>query len=293
MNAEIARLLSNTGYILVNKTIIKSIGLHEAIILGELCAEYTYYENRGELVDGAFYSTRENIEENTGLNSYHQRECLARLEELGIVKIVKIGMPAKNFYKLDFSQISKFLTTSGLKIEPQVVQNLDLNNNKIDNSKKRNNSSKELLDTEPADRKFLGSIGKPDKSLNLYTKCKAMLDNFILQNPKVETGRTYSLLLQYLQLRLEIKDKPLYANQWKGMLSKLLTILTEDSNQEPEKIIQQSIDRAYLGGFYPVNAGRGRGSESGVQSKKYTEAELKDLEKLSATRIQRGERAYF
>ena len=33
-------LLSNTGYIIVNKEIIKKIGLHEAILLGELCSEY-------------------------------------------------------------------------------------------------------------------------------------------------------------------------------------------------------------------------------------------------------------
>lgn len=35
-------LLSNTGYIIVNKEIIKKIGLHEAILLGELCSEYIY-----------------------------------------------------------------------------------------------------------------------------------------------------------------------------------------------------------------------------------------------------------
>lgn len=37
-------LLSNNGYIIVNKEIIKKIGLHEAIILGEMCSEYTYWE---------------------------------------------------------------------------------------------------------------------------------------------------------------------------------------------------------------------------------------------------------
>ena len=35
-------LLSNTGYIIVNKEIIKKIRLHEAILLGELCSEYIY-----------------------------------------------------------------------------------------------------------------------------------------------------------------------------------------------------------------------------------------------------------
>ena len=38
-------LLSNSGYIIVNKEIIRKIGLHEAIILGELCSEYVIAPN--------------------------------------------------------------------------------------------------------------------------------------------------------------------------------------------------------------------------------------------------------
>lgn len=41
----LVNLLSNNGYIIVNKETIKKLGLHEAIILGELCSEYSYWEN--------------------------------------------------------------------------------------------------------------------------------------------------------------------------------------------------------------------------------------------------------
>ena len=42
------------------------LGLNEAVLLGELCSEYSYWNNIDKLEDdGYFYSTRENIEENT------------------------------------------------------------------------------------------------------------------------------------------------------------------------------------------------------------------------------------
>ena len=43
----ISKLLSTDGFIQVNKTLIKKVGLHEAILIGELCAEYNYWEELG------------------------------------------------------------------------------------------------------------------------------------------------------------------------------------------------------------------------------------------------------
>ena len=48
-------LLSNNGYIIVNKEVIKKIGLHEAIILGKLCSEYCYWEKANKLDNGYFF----------------------------------------------------------------------------------------------------------------------------------------------------------------------------------------------------------------------------------------------
>ena len=36
-------ILSNDGYIILNKYVMKALGLHEAILLGELCSEYIYW----------------------------------------------------------------------------------------------------------------------------------------------------------------------------------------------------------------------------------------------------------
>lgn len=100
MNKTI-NLLSNSGYIIVNKEIIKRIGLHEAIILGELCSEYTYWEKERKLENNYFYSTRENIERETGLSPYQQISAIDNLIRRGILITKNVGMPYKLWYSFN------------------------------------------------------------------------------------------------------------------------------------------------------------------------------------------------
>lgn len=102
-------LLSNTGYIIVNKEIIKKIGLHEAILLGELCSEYIYWKKKDETVNEFFYSTRENIEENTGLSAYQQRTAISNLVKKDIIVIKSEGMPLKTWYFINENKLQELL----------------------------------------------------------------------------------------------------------------------------------------------------------------------------------------
>ena len=56
---DIIDLLANDNYVIANKTVAKTYGLEEAILLGELASEYKYWARREELKDGYFYSTIE------------------------------------------------------------------------------------------------------------------------------------------------------------------------------------------------------------------------------------------
>lgn len=115
--------------------------------------------------------------------------------------------------------------------------------NSIDSTLKNNTSSKEDILTENFD--FGKKENKPRKTKNnLYTKCSAMIYNF------TDIPALQKLLFTYLNMRLEIKDKPLYANQFKGMLNKLASY--SDSATLLCEIVQQSVDRGYLS-FFPVN----------------------------------------
>ncbi len=161
----LASLLSSSKYIIVNKDLIKILGLNEAVIIGELCSEYTYWENTNQLMDGEyFYSTRENIERNTGINAHFQRSAMKNLEQKGIVTLKKMGIPCKIYYKINENAVVEYLkmaklpvvhevnnkeciscTTSNSPDEPQDVNNVNTNNNNINN--KKNNNEEHTQDT--------------------------------------------------------------------------------------------------------------------------------------------------
>lgn len=108
--------------------------------------------------------------------------------------------------------------------------------------------SKEELRNE-----FLGSAKKttrkrPTRPISsrptLFDKCIAEIDTY--------TDRTdlREKLIQFLKIRLEVKDKPFGIESWRGMLKKL----DEIANQycvDYTFVVQQSIDKGWLS-FYPI-----------------------------------------
>lgn len=176
----LASLLSSSSFIITNKILIKAVGTDAAILLGELCAEYNYWENRNELTDGEwFYSTRENIEDNTGLTEYKQRTALNKLMELNLVETQKKGIPCKVFYKLNETNILECYSNTQKKLlkvpknsvvknpdnkelknqtsctenfEQQVLENSDINNNK--NNNKKNNNEYHTHASSPPEEKI-------------------------------------------------------------------------------------------------------------------------------------------
>ena len=281
---SISKLLSTDGYIQVNKTLIKVLGLHESIMIGELCSEYNYWETQNKLKDDMFYSTRENIENNTGLNEHYQRKALKTLKELGIISIKKKGLPAVNYYKIEFDKILTLLTTSSARDEELDTDEMNLNNNKETKISNKENNSKELLQTSD----FQFGKQKPKKQ-NLFAKCVSLMDSYQF----VCYGNIRSLLVDYLNFRISVKDKPLYVNMWKGMLTKLGELSDNDMDL-CEKIIKQSIERGYLS-FYPVKEFNNYNKpwEEGVRSNRYTDEELEELEQLNREREQKGMRTRF
>lgn len=167
--SEIINLLANDNYLVVNRDLIHAIGLECAVFLSEIAAEAIYWEKAGKMVDGWFFSTQENVESNVCINSYKQRKCIKELSALGVLEMEVRGMPATRYFRLNEknlsclifnkkkckneqlvveklnNKLSKNYTTSCLKIEQPVVENLNTNNTKDNNTKNNStdNSTKE------------------------------------------------------------------------------------------------------------------------------------------------------
>lgn len=138
------------------------------------------------------------------------------------------------------------------------VENQPQRNTKISNTNKvSNNISKDILLQENvlndvSDKLYSNS--KPKKK-NLYEKCLDVIseytDNLELQD----------LLVTYLKMRLEVRDKPLYVNMWRGMLKKLFSM------SDIHNVVQQSIDKGWLA-FYEVKS-YGKKKDSQIVSSEF------------------------
>lgn len=143
---NVINLLANDNYIIVNKSLIKSLGLNEAILIGELASEYNFYKKSNMLdADGFFYSTVDNVKENTGLCKDAQLKAIRNLSERGLLISKLKGMPAKRYIKFCCRNIASLLEetqpTSWRKSRQLVGGNTDTNNNNNNNKKNNNNNN--------------------------------------------------------------------------------------------------------------------------------------------------------
>lgn len=130
---NIVNLLASDNYIVVNKDLIKEFGINTALMLGELASEYQYYYKNNMLENGMFFSTIENIEENTGLSKHQQKKALDELKSMGIIDVIVKGLPAKRYIKIDINVLeNKFANnwqTSSEKISKLEGKKVAGNNN--------------------------------------------------------------------------------------------------------------------------------------------------------------------
>ena len=106
-------LLSSSAFIICNKILAKKLGLKATILLSDLISKQEYFINNG-LIDtqGFFFNTQENIEEDTTLTPYQQRNALRTLKNNFIVETKKKGIPAKLHYKINEQQVMEFLNNN-------------------------------------------------------------------------------------------------------------------------------------------------------------------------------------
>ncbi|MFA5015746.1 MAG: hypothetical protein WC549_09450 [Actinomycetota bacterium] len=104
----IKTFLDSGNYITINKKLIHILGLLPAVLLQDLINKHNYFENRKELTEEeSFYNTIKNIETDTGLNSYYITFAVKFLCDFDLLIVNKKGMPARNYYKLNFDKIEE------------------------------------------------------------------------------------------------------------------------------------------------------------------------------------------
>ena len=144
------KLLAQNNYVIFNKEIANKIGIEAAILLGTLCS----YQNSFKLQE--FYKEETELAKDTALTIYSIRKAKKILEENGILKITKKGLPARHYFYIITSGIENLITssdkiaiTSGVEIvttsgNENITTGSDENLttiNNINNSNKYNNNN--------------------------------------------------------------------------------------------------------------------------------------------------------
>lgn len=117
----ILQLLAKENYITYHKGLAKKLGVDEAILFGEMCSLTNVYGDE-------FFCDQETLMEETCLTEYRVRNAVKTLQEVGLLKVERKGMPAKNYYTLNEDVLidmldlhrtscAKFDTTRGCKFD--------------------------------------------------------------------------------------------------------------------------------------------------------------------------------
>lgn len=135
----ILNLLRSDGSIIINKELARKIGINATIIYSELISKYLYYYNKGTLIDGYFYCTIENLENDTTLTKYQQSQSIKILKQLNLIDVKYKGLPKIRYFKIienekmifDLLSKDKIVNTGKNKGGKTIQKNND--NNMYDN----------------------------------------------------------------------------------------------------------------------------------------------------------------
>lgn len=185
------------------------------------------------------------------------------------------GVKLVDYYS---TQLNTPLNSVEYPIKQSLIHNIE---DKQEDTKEKNNNMISNFQ--------FGKTKQKPKKQNLFAKCVSLLDSYEF----VCLGNIRKLLIDYLQFRLSVKDKPLYANMWKGMLDKLCELADNDITL-CERIIKQSIEKGYLS-FYPIKnfSNVSKPWDEDVRSSSYTDKELRELERLNQERRKKGMKTSF
>jgi len=149
-------IFSSDAYLVVNKKLLQHYGPDTAIFLSNLIDKYKYFLDHSVIKDNWFFLTHENQMEQTGLTITRLRNCKKQLKTDLILQTEVRGLGAKEWYKLNLSQIFQVIPLTSrpqesLPLDLQDLTPLDLRNpdllykdNKLKENKDNKNKEKDI-----------------------------------------------------------------------------------------------------------------------------------------------------
>lgn len=162
------------------------------------------------------------------------KSALDELRAFGYLEVKKFA-PNKDVSVFHYEYIVHEQPIENQDIENLCLENLDVENQAQRNTNTRNTNTRRNI----SNNKLLDIPGMNTKRKSLYEKCYDHILEFTNNVGLIDA------LTEYLKMRLQMKDKPLYENSWKGMLKKLA-----DMDNQID-VVNTSIERGWASFFEP------------------------------------------
>lgn len=250
----VSMLRSEGGSIILNKNLIKNVGMEAAAVYSELVSKYGYFKKRNQLTDdGYFFNTIEDLQKDTGLTEYLQRKAIKKLESFGLIKVELRGLPSKRYFKLNWDlkvlNIALGISEVTLKNLGSDIKSFDIstqknlgndtkklqtNNTNITILKKNTNIIREKqVFPHKTNKTISNKLTKTEEVLEKENKGKVLEKEKIKKKPYQEimiesfseNEKIREKLLEYFTLRVK---KGLREVQWKIMLEDLKNYTSSD-----------------------------------------------------------------
>jgi hypothetical protein len=231
---DVLDLIASDNYITLNKTLLKKLGIEATILFGVLCSYQRYFN--GE----EFYKEQDKLMEDTCLTEYLLRNATKVLKDLGLISVIKKGLPAKNYYKVNADKLLDMLSTSGVKFDTtgDTKNNTTLNNNIINKNKNNNINKKET---------------ELDEILN-----------------KVENEKLKQTLIEFIKMRKSIK-KPMTTHAFELLIKKLNKMANDVLSQI------QILEKSILNGWQDIYELKEEVKQNNFIKNNYTKEQLNNL----------------
>ena len=101
-------LLGWSGFIAINRRVLKVLGLDRAYLLSILAEGEEMFSKKGDN-EGWFYQTVSSIENMSGFSQSKQYRLLKEFEDMGILSVKFEGFPQRRYLKLHYDVIEKII----------------------------------------------------------------------------------------------------------------------------------------------------------------------------------------
>ena len=143
-------LLSSSAFLIVNKKLSKHVGLKEAVLLADLISKEEYFIANG-MTDGWFFNTEDNIQQDTTLTAYQQRNALKTLRKHQIIETKRKGVPARKYFKINEAKLLILISCEETKqLEVKKVNNLSSSNLTTINKNKKIKITNNIISNKEA-----------------------------------------------------------------------------------------------------------------------------------------------